>query len=111
MLHLLIYCGADVNEDCGYRPLHQVALNSDLEYAQSVIETLIVAGTHTDCLDYQGLLPEQRASNLKIRNFLHAKRSRSLKCLRAQLIIFKGIQYQSSLSDRLKSYILMHQSK
>jgi hypothetical protein len=105
----LLYCGADIDEYSGYRPLHQVALRSDREYAQSIIKILIAAGTHTDCRDYQGLLPEERALDPNIRNYLYTKRSRSLKCQCAQLIIAKKIEYQSYLSNHLKSFVRMHQ--
>jgi hypothetical protein len=89
--------------------LHLVANTYNVDDAQPIIEILIAAGAHTDCLDYQGLLPEQRAGSIEIKKLLHSKRSRSLKCQCAHLIISKGFNYESYLPKHLKDFILLHQ--
>jgi aspartate-semialdehyde dehydrogenase len=70
---------------------------------------LIAAGAHTDCLDDQGFLSEERAENNEIRKLLHSKRSISLKCQCTRLIISEGINYESNLPNNLKNFILMQQ--
>jgi hypothetical protein len=47
----------------------------DIEHARSIAEILIAAGAHTDCRDYKGLLPEDYAKDIEIREFLRSKRS------------------------------------
>ena len=93
----------------GCLPLHLVAYINNTDVALPIIEILIAAGAHTDCLDFQGFLPEDRAANNEIRQLLHSKRSMSLKCQCAHLILSKNINYEFYLSKNLKNFILMHQ--
>ncbi len=114
VVHLLIQCGADVNEivpkyEC--RPLHLVAYTNNTDVALPIIEMLIATGAHTDCFDFEGLIPEAPATNIEIRQLLHSKRSISLKCQCAHLILSKNINYELYLSKNLKNFILMHQSR
>jgi hypothetical protein len=83
----------------------------DIEHARSIAQILIAAGAHTDCRDYKGLLPEQHAKDIEIREFLRSKRSMSLKCQCANRIILTGINYKSCLSKNLKNFVLMHQGR
>ncbi len=90
--------------------LIQQKSQSELHY-RSIAEILIISGAHTDCRDHQRLLPEEHAKDIQIRELLHSKRSMSLKCQCAHLIIARQIKYDLYLSKNLKNFILMHRGK
>ena len=98
-----------VQKNGGSRPLHLIANATNVDDAVSVIDMLIRAGAHTDCLDFDGFLPEQRAKSNTIKSLLHSRRTRSLKCRCVQLIISSKLPYKSHLSPTLHSFIHMHQ--
>lgn len=113
-IRFMVACGADVNElakHSGQRSLHIIAKAFNVDCAVQIIKILLKAGAHTDCLDSDGFLPEQRARSIEIESLLRSTRTNSLKCLCTHLIISKKLPYKLHLSSRLINFIHMHQGK
>lgn len=107
----MVACGANVNElvkSSGQRPLHIIAKASNIDCAVRIVKILLEAGAHTDCLDSNGFLPEQRARSIEIESLLRSTRTHSLKCLCAHLILSKKLHYQLHLPSSLIDFVRMH---
>ncbi|CAF4754928.1 unnamed protein product [Rotaria sp. Silwood2] len=107
----MIQCGANVNAVCRYfkeRPLHFIAKCLDIDIARPIIELLLVQGAHTDCVDDQGRLPHDLASEPSVKELLRTARRLSLKCRCAQVIISTKMNYRNRLSSNLVAFVRLH---
>ncbi len=110
-LRVLIDSGADVNEvvpNTKSTPLHLIAQCYNTDSARSVIQLLLDANAHIDCIDKNGLKPEDVAWTWNIRMFLQENRKLSLKCQCARLINAQNLSYISYLSPTLINFVRMH---
>jgi hypothetical protein len=114
IVRLLIDCGANVNEvdsTTKETPLHIIAGCHDIDHARPVVKLLLDANAHIDCGNIHGCQPEDFARTFEMKEFLHANRKLSLKCLCANLINLKNIRYASCLSSNLIGFVRMHSKK
>ncbi|CAF0983041.1 unnamed protein product [Adineta ricciae] len=111
IIRWLIYAGADVNETDSHSKttlLHYVARSYNIGRERPIIQILLDADAHMDCVDAYGHLPEDYANDREVREILRAHRKISLKCLCAHLIVSSKISYKHCLSPKLVHFVHIH---
>ena len=111
IIRLLIYAGADVNETNLYSkstPLHLLSTCNNESAAKSAIQLLLDANAHIDCINTRGYRPDDCTYNLELKEFLRSRRTISLKCLCARLIVSNNIPHKHCLSFDFIQFVQMH---
>ena len=111
VIRWLIYAGADVNETnsrSNMTLMHTIGGAYNIYPSRPIIQILLDAGAHIDCVNAYGHLPEDCAHNMEIKEILRTHRKISLKCLCARLIASSKIPYKHCLSSTLVHFVYMH---
>ncbi len=117
VIQLLLLCGRQwidldaVDRVHGDTALHRIASSATGVNAIAIIELLINAGAHIDCVNCYEEMPVDTATMNEIRFLLQSKqRPPSLKCLCARLITAQQLNYDSLWPPHtaLNRFVLLH---
>ena len=92
----------------GYTPLHLTCRRSD---NQKILQILLHAGCHTDCVDRSGRTPLDLIKNSEMQSlFLSERVPSKLKCLCARLVVEQQLNLDSlgSSVSALNKFVLLH---
>ncbi|CAF4387078.1 unnamed protein product [Rotaria sp. Silwood2] len=106
---ILLQCGASVNafDIIKNTPLHVIA-SSKSSYDESILKLLCDAGAHLDFVNAFGETPIDLATRPDIKQLLKSRMKLSLKCLCAQLIRKKNVQFHDQIAVSLINFVEKH---
>ncbi|CAF5010358.1 unnamed protein product [Rotaria sp. Silwood1] len=117
VIRLLLHCGHRwidldaVDRISGNTALHRIASSWTEVNAIAIIDLLINAGAHIDCINNYNEMPINVAKTTKVRSLLQSKQKPPrLKCLCARLITNQQINYDSvwPVQTALNRFVVMH---
>ncbi|CAF1306550.1 unnamed protein product [Adineta ricciae] len=111
IIRWLIYAGADVNETDSHSKmtlLHYIVQPYNIDKARPILQILLDADAHIDCVNAYGRSPEDYVDDREVKEILRAHRKISLKCLCAHLIVSSKISYKHCRSPKLVHFVNIH---